>query len=51
MREGAPRCGGGRHGKRGPWQLDMGDVTCRRCRKLEQRARSEAEKQGPIVNG
>jgi hypothetical protein len=34
MRDAAPRCGGGRHGKRGPWQLDMGDVTCRRCVKF-----------------
>lgn len=31
MRNGAPRCGGGRHGRRGPWQMDLGDVTCRRC--------------------
>ena len=34
MRDGAPRCGGGGHGKRGPWQMDLGDVTCRRCQKL-----------------
>ncbi len=31
MRDGAPRCGGGGHGKHGPWQMDLGDVTCRRC--------------------
>ena len=34
LRDGAPRCGGGRHGKRVPWQTEMSEVTCRRCLKL-----------------
>jgi len=46
LRDGAPRCGGGRHGKHGLWQLDLGEVTCRRCRKLAEWDRSREAREG-----
>jgi hypothetical protein len=33
----AARCGVGKQPKRGQWQTDLGEVTCQRCRKIEQR--------------
>jgi len=35
LRAGQPACGGGRHGKKGVWQLDIGEVTCKRCEKIK----------------
>lgn len=37
LTERAARCGVGKNGQRDQWQLELGDVTCRRCRKIEQR--------------
>jgi hypothetical protein len=34
LRAGFPACGGGRHGKKGAWQLDIGEITCRRCQMM-----------------
>jgi hypothetical protein len=31
----AARCGVGKHTKYSQWQTDLGEVTCRRCVKLE----------------
>ena len=42
LRAGQPACGGGRHGKKGAWQMDIGEVTCMRCVKMMKAA---AEKQ------
>jgi hypothetical protein len=33
--DGLARCGTGKNRKRGPWQMELGEVTCLRCRKLE----------------
>ena len=33
----AARCGVGKHDRRAQWQTDLGEVTCQRCRKIEQR--------------
>ena len=41
QRAGFPACGGGRHGKHGLWQMEISEVTCRRCLKL---AKAHAEK-------
>ena len=30
------RCGVGRNAKKRTWQMELGEVTCRRCVKLEQ---------------
>jgi hypothetical protein len=38
LRLGFPACGGGRHGKKGVWQLDIGEVTCQRCEKMLKKA-------------
>lgn len=35
-RDGFPACGGGRHGKAGFWQLDIGSVSCKRCQRIHQ---------------
>ncbi len=45
LRDGWPACGGGRHGKKGAWQTDLGEVTCRRCVKMA-RAAAEGKKDG-----
>ena len=37
LTETVARCGVGKHAQRGHWQTDLGDVTCLRCRKIEQR--------------
>jgi hypothetical protein len=42
LRAGFPACGGGRHGKKGAWQIDFVDLTCRRCIKI---ARAAAQKE------
>jgi hypothetical protein len=31
----AARCGVGKHPKQRQWQMDLGEVTCQRCVKLE----------------
>ena len=31
----AARCGVGKHARRGHWQTDLGEVTCRRCVRLK----------------
>ena len=31
----AARCGVGKHPQRRQWQIDLGEVTCQRCVKLE----------------
>jgi len=36
LNDGAARCGVGRNTKQRAWQMELGDVTCRRCVKLEQ---------------
>lgn len=36
------RCGVGKNRERGEWQMELGEVTCRRCVKLQ---RSDAHKQ------
>jgi hypothetical protein len=41
LRDGSPACGGGRHGKKGAWQTELGEVTCQRCLGI---ARAAAEK-------
>ena len=41
MRNGAPSCGGGRHGKKGLWQVEWGDVTCLRCQKIVRKAQEK----------
>lgn len=53
MRDGFPACGGGRHGKRGFWQLNLGEVTCQRCVKIEQKARQKAREMaaGSVASG
>ena len=35
LNDGAARCGVGRNFKKRAWQMELGDVTCRRCVKLE----------------
>ena len=51
LRAGQPACGGGRHGKKGAWQFDAGEVSCKRCAKMMKAAaekdvesRKEAQK-------
>ena len=39
LRAGQPACGGGRHGKKGAWQMDIGEVTCKRCVKMAEKAK------------
>ena len=34
LKDQAARCGVGKHGRRGHWQTDLGEVTCRRCVRL-----------------
>ena len=46
-RAGAPACGGGRHGKKGLWQLDLSEVTCRRCVRIAQAAQRKASNAPP----
>ena len=41
LREGYPACGGGRHGKKGLWQLELSELTCRRCLKLAANASAQ----------
>ena len=36
MQVDAARCGVGRNTRKRTWQMELGDVTCRRCGKLEQ---------------
>ncbi len=36
LQVGAARCGVGRNTRKRTWQMELGDVTCRRCGKLEQ---------------
>ena len=33
--DGVARCGVGRSAKKRAWQMELGDVTCQRCVKLE----------------
>jgi hypothetical protein len=47
QREGSPACGGGRHGKKGLWQLDLSEVTCRRCLCLAEAAQRKAAREAP----
>ena len=37
LTERAARCGVGKSPKHSQWQIELGEVTCRRCRKIEQR--------------
>jgi hypothetical protein len=46
LRAGFPACGVGRHGKKGSWQLDFADVTCRRCVKIAKAATQPKTDQG-----
>lgn len=53
LHDGAPRCGGGRHGKRGLWQTEMSEVTCQRCMKLvahdcERESQQKAQADAPV---
>jgi hypothetical protein len=41
LRAGFPACGGGRHGKKGAWQLDVCEVSCRRCQAMVKKNKTE----------
>jgi len=44
MLEGVARCGVGKRRQRAQWQMELGDVTCRRCVKLNEKdGRKEAQ--------
>ena len=47
LTEQAARCGVGKHPKYRQWQMDLGEVTCRRCVRLE----SVAPKSVPPAGG
>jgi hypothetical protein len=50
LSEEAARCGVGKPPRRSEWQVEFGEVTCRRCRKLvtlDQRNRQPRETRGP----
>lgn len=49
LRAGFPACGGGRHGKKGMWQIDLCDVSCRRCVKIAKAAGGQGTKAGEDV--
>ena len=51
----AARCGVGKHAPRSQWQMDLGDVTCRRCVRFQlvdqrQLAAAQAEDKPKLRN-
>lgn len=43
----AARCGVGKHPEQRQWQMDLGEVTCRRCVKLVKR---DDQKEAPTTD-
>jgi hypothetical protein len=49
LHNGFARCGVGRNAKTRTWQMELGDVTCQRCVKLEKtEGHKEAQKHKKI---